>query len=269
MTARSATSGYRFPMPLMIVILVTALLSSCIPQKNLLLMQYDNLIDSTYATTFMGRAFTDSVYRLQPNDYVYISVLSVEKPITQIVEPLAGVNYLNNENQALVGYHVYDDGTIFFPYIGPIRISGLTIREARDTLRSQISKLVGRCRVEIFLINNTIFMLGEFNKQGVYNMTRNKLGIYEAITLASGLTDYAKRSAIKVLRIENGVRKMYVVDVKSGDQIGKNMFFVYPNDVIYAEPMKAKSIGITPTFSLAILSTIVSFALLIATLLKQ
>jgi polysaccharide export outer membrane protein len=99
-------------------------------------------------------------------------------------------------------------------------------------------------------------------------MTRNKLGIYEAITLASGLTDYAKRDKIKVLRTENGVRKMYVVDVKSGGQIGKNMFYVYPNDVIYAEPMRAKSIGVTPTFSLAVLTTIVSFAILVTTLFK-
>jgi hypothetical protein len=46
------------------------------------------------------------------------------------------------------------------------------------------------------------------------------------------------------------------------------MFYVYPNDVIYAEPMKAKSIGITPTFSLAVLTTIVSFALLVTSLVK-
>jgi polysaccharide export outer membrane protein len=111
-------------------------------------------------------------------------------------------------------------------------------------------------------------MLGEFNKQGTYNMTRNKLGIYEAITLAGGLTDYAKRSKIKVLRTENGERKMYVIDVKSGNQVGKNMFYVYPNDVIYAEPMKAKALGVTPTFSLAVLTTIVSFAILVATLFK-
>jgi polysaccharide export outer membrane protein len=149
-----------------------------------------------------------------------------------------------------------------------IPVGGLTILQARDTVKTHVTKLVGRCRIEITLINNTIYMLGEFTKQGTYNMTRNKLGIYEAITLASGLTDYAKRDKIKVLRTENGVRKMYVVDVKNGGQIGKNMFYVYPNDVIYAEPMKAKSIGVTPTFSLAVLTTIVSFAILVTTLFK-
>jgi len=248
--------------------LIAGSMASCIPQKKMLLMQYDKLIDSTYATTFEGKQFEDTIYRIQPNDYLYINITAVEKPITQIVEPMAGINYLNEENQALMGYHVYNDGTIFFPYIGPIRLGGLCISQARDTMRVKVAKLVGRCRIEIALINNTIYMIGEFTKQGTYNMTRNKLGIYEAITLAGGLTDYAKRDRIKVLRYENGERKMYLVDVKSGKQVGKNMFFVYPNDVIYAEPMRAKSLGVTPTFSLAILTTFLSVAVLVATLFK-
>jgi polysaccharide export outer membrane protein len=264
----STDRGLRYYWLFFLISLSAGVLTSCIPQKKMLLMQYEKLIDSTYATTFDGTHFEDTIYRLQPNDYLYISITSVEKPITQFIEPVAGINYLNSENQALVGYHVYDDGKIYFPYIGMIPVGGLTILQARDTVKTHVTKLVGRCRIEITLINNTIYMLGEFTKQGTYNMTRNKLGIYEAITLASGLTDYAKRDKIKVLRTENGVRKMYVVDVKNGGQIGKNMFYVYPNDVIYAEPMKAKSIGVTPTFSLAVLTTIVSFAILVTTLFK-
>jgi polysaccharide export outer membrane protein len=234
----------------------------------MLLMQYDKLIDSTYAKTFTGKHFEDTVYRIQSNDYLYISITAVEKPITQFIEPMAGINYLNSENQALVGYHVYDDGTVYFPYVGLIRLGGLTLRQARDTVKANVVKIVGRCRIEITLINNTIYMLGEFIKQGTYNMTRNKLSIYEAISLAGGFTDYAKRNKIKVLRTENGVRKMYLVDTRSGNQIGKNMFYVYPNDIIYAEPMRAKGYGITPTFSLSLITTIITFAVLIVTLTK-
>ena len=254
---------------LQIICLISlGLLSSCIPQKNLLLMQYDKLIDSTYATTFKGKQFEDTIYRIQPNDYLYISITSVEKSITQFVEPVAGINYLNSENQALVGYHVYEDGTIYFPYLGIIRLGGLTLREARDTIRVHAGVIVARCRIEVTLINNTIYMLGEFTKQGTYNMTRNKLSIFEAISLAEGLTDYAKRGKIKVLRNEHGEKKMYVIDLRSGGLISKNMFYVYPNDIIYAEPMKAKSFGITPTFSLTVLMSLASLAVLVLTLTK-
>lgn len=243
-------------------------LYSCIPQKQLLLMQYDKLIDSTYASTFAGKQFEDTIYRIQPNDYLYISITSVEKPLTDFVAPVAGINYLNSENQALVGYHVYEDGTIYFPYLGIMKLGGLTLREARDTIKFHAGPIVSRCRVEVTLINNTLYMLGEFTKQGTYNMTRNKLSIFEAVSLAGGLTDYAKRGKIKVLRNEHGEKKMYVVDLRSGDLIGKNMFYVYPNDIIYAEPMKAKSFGITPTFSLTLLMSLASLAVLVLTLTK-
>lgn len=251
-----------------ICLITLGVLSSCIPQKNLLLMQYDKLIDSTYANAFNGKRFEDTIYRIQPNDYLYISITAVEKPLTQFVEPVAGINYLNSENQALVGYHVYEDGTIYFPYLGIIKMGGLTLRAARDTIKVHASPIVARCRVEVTLINNTIYMLGEFVKQGTYNMTRNKLSIFEAVTLAGGLTDFAKRGKIKVLRNEHGERKMYVIDLRSGQLISKNMFYVYPNDVIYAEPMKAKSFGITPTFSLTLLMSLASLAVLVLTLTK-
>jgi polysaccharide export outer membrane protein len=229
-------------------------------------MQYDKLIDSTYAKTFEGNQFEDTIYRILPNDYLYISVTSIEKSITQFIEPSAGINYLSGENQAQMGYHVYDDGTIYFPYIGEVRLGGLTVGQARDTMKIRLSEIVGRCRIDVILINNTVYMLGEFTKQGVFNMTRSKLSIYEAIALAGGLTDYAKRSKIKVLRTEFGEKKMYVIDLVSGNLIGKNMFYVYPNDMIYAEPMKAKSFGITPTFSLSLLSSLVTLAVIIRTL---
>ena len=252
------------------ILLITTLgfLTSCIPQKNLLLMQYDKLIDSTYATTFAGKHFEDTIYRIQPNDYLYISITSVEKPLTDFVAPVAGINYLNSENQALVGYHVYEDGTVYFPYMGIMKLGGLTLREARDTIKVHASSIVARCRVEVTLINNTIYLLGEFVRQGTFNMTRNKLSIFEAVALAGGLTDYAKRSKIKVLRNEHGEKKMYVVDLRSGNLIGINMFYVYPNDLIYAEPMKAKSFGITPTFSLTLLMSLASLAVLVLTLSK-
>jgi polysaccharide biosynthesis/export protein len=256
----------RFPQIIGLIALCS--LYSCIPQKQLLLMQYDKLIDSTYATTFAGKQFEDTIYRIQPNDYLYISITSFEKPLTDFVAPVAGINYLNSENQALVGYHVYEDGTIYFPYLGIIKLGGLTLREARDTIKVHAGPIVARCRVEVTLINNTIYMLGEFNKQGTYNMTRNKLSIFEAVSLAGGLTDYAKRGKVKVLRNEHGQKKMYVVDLRSGDLIGKNMFYVYPNDVVYAEPMKAKSFGITPTFSLTLLMSLASLAVLVLTLTK-
>lgn len=248
---------------IIVISLTLILLSSCIPQKRLVLMQYDDIIDSTYALTFEGTNYEDSIYRIQINDYLYINITSIEKKITNFFEPVTAVNYISGENQALTGYMVNPDGAIDFPYLGKIYLQGQTLEEATETIRRASSAVVGTARIDIKLINNTISVLGEVEKQGLYRITKSKIDIYEAITLASGFTDYAKRDKVKVLRTVNGERKLFMVNLNDGRLISKRMFFVYPNDVVYVEPMRAKAIGLTPTFSLSIITTLVTMVVLI------
>jgi len=250
----------------LIIIIIIASVSSCIPYKRVTLMQYDNLIDSTYALTFEGTELEDTIYRIQANDYLYINITSIDEEVTNIFQPNTAINYITGLNQALTGYYVNDDGTIDFPYIGKIYMKGQTVREAVETIKLATANYVDESKIEVKLINNTISVLGEVNKQGSYPITKTKLNIYEAITLAAGFTDYAKRNKVKVLRKVDGKNKLFLVDLNSGKLIGKNMFFVYPNDVIYVEPLRAKAIGVTPTFSLSIITTVITFYILISSL---
>lgn len=265
MNLSSRVTGFIKKKYSLVLIAALWLLASCAPQKKMMLMQYDQVNDSTYANTFEGKQFEDTIYHILPNDYLYISITSIDKQITQFLEPVAGINFINSENQALVGYHVTDEGNIFYPYVGNIKLGGLTIAAARDTMKARINDLVGLCRVDIILINNYVHMLGEFTKQGTLNMTRSKLSIYEAAALAGGLTDNANLKQIKVLRTEKGERKVYVIDLTSGNLIGKNMFYVFPNDVIYAEPMKVKPLEITPSFYISAISTLITLVLFVKT----
>jgi len=251
------------------IISIITIISSCIPQKKIILMQYDEMIDSTYALTFTGTEFEDTIYRIQPNDYLYINITSVEKEISTFFAPNTAINYITGTNQALTGYYVNDDGTIDFPYLGRVHLQGQTIREAVETLRTASKGFVKRARIEVKLINNTISVMGEVVKQGSYPITKTKLTIFEAITLAEGFTDYARRNRVKVQRNVDGKDKLYVVDMISGKLTGKRMFYVFPNDVIYVEPMKAKSIGLTPTFSLAILTSVATLLVLIITIVNN
>jgi len=250
------------------IVIVIVFIHSCIPQERLILMQYDDMIDSTYALTFDGTDFEDDEYRIQVNDYLFISIKAVEGGITDIFTSNAAIYQTSGKNQSLVGYYVNPDGTIDYPYIGRIYLEGQTLRESMETVKIASESLVGKAKVEVRLINNSISILGEVLKPSSYFITKTKISIYEAISLAQGFTPYAKRNKVKVLRTIGGERKLYLVDLNSGDQVGKNMFYVYPNDVVYVEPMRAKSIGLTPTFSLTVLTTVITFVVLISSLNK-
>jgi len=256
---------------LLFFIVFQFIFTACIPQEKLQLLQYKNINDSSYSNQFLGDPDILTEYLIQPNDYLYINIMTIEKELSDFLQPGAGMNYLNSGNQALIGYNVDNNGNIFFPYLGSIPVGGLTIQQVHDTIKASASQILGpRIRIEVKLINNTINIMGEVNKEGIYNMTKSKITIYEALTLSGGLTNFAKRQEIKVLRTTNGVKTLYQVDVTSGMLIENGMFYVYPNDVIYVDAMKAKSFGLTPTFSLTLISSLMSttltFLLLISTI---
>jgi polysaccharide export outer membrane protein len=254
---------------LWLAFLVTVFLSSCIPQNKILLMQYDQLNDSAYANKFLGEEHPLTEYIIQPNDYLYVNITTIEKPLSDFLAPGGGLNFLDASNQALLGYHVSDDSTILFPYLGLIKVAGLTVRQSADEVKIAASKILGeRLRVDVKLINNSVNIMGEVKSEGSFNMTKNKITIYEALTLAGGLTPYAKREYIKVFRKVGSENVVYLVDVLSGNLISGNMFYVFPNDQIYVDQMRAKSIGITPTFSLSVLMTLLTAYVLILSLTK-
>ncbi|MBK9291156.1 MAG: polysaccharide biosynthesis/export family protein [Bacteroidetes bacterium] len=243
---------------------------SCIPQKKLLLMQYDEINDSSYARRFAEDPNLLREYLIQPNDYLYVSVMAIEKELSQFMEPMGGINFLNQFNQALIGYYVDDEGYILFPYIGKIYVANMTVRQAQEQVRQAAQKILGeRIRIELKLINNYINVLGEVRKEGIYNMTKNRITIYEALTLAGGLTEHAKRNNIKVYRKVDGKPVVYQVDVTSGKLIGDRMFYVLPNDVIYVEPMRSKILGLGPTFSFQLISTLLSTTITVILLIQQ
>jgi len=254
----------------MLVIMSSLLFYSCIPQKKIILMQYDRLNDSVYANDFVPEVNPMVDYLIQPNDYLYISISTIEKSLSDFMQPLGGANFLDISNQALIGYHVGDDSTVLFPYLGNIKVAGMTVRDAHLKIKDAATLILGdRVRVDVKLINNVINVMGEVKNEGMHNMTKNKITIFEAITLAGGLTDFAKRNKVKVFRVNKGVKEVFMVDLTSGKTISDNMFYVFPNDIIYVEPMRAKSFGLTPTFSLSVLTTLLSAYLLIVTVSRQ
>jgi polysaccharide export outer membrane protein len=251
-----------------LVLVSNLLLISCIPQSKLNLLQTQEVNDSSFVNDFVHDTGFLKEYLIQPNDYLYVNIRTIEKELSSFLEPGSGMNFINSENQSLLGYNVNNEGFIYFPYLGDIKLAGLTMMQAHDAIKASATKILGdRVRIDVKLINNTINVLGEVNKEGQYNMTKGKITIVEALTIAGGLTNYAKRQQIKVFRKINGKEMVYLVDITSGNLV-KNMFYVYPNDMIYVEAMRAKAFGLTPTFSITMISTMLTTVVAIMVLFR-
>jgi len=162
-------------------------IASCIPQKKLLVLQEKEHGEDWDPEVFVDKSGLDGTYRIQTNDYLFIYITSVEGTNTDFFNmPIATNAGYTENNQMLVGYFVSDTGYIHFPFMGDIYVLGKTLDEAREILEKEVRKYVGEANVNVKLMNNTVSVMGEVNFQGTYRITKAKLTVIEALTLAGG-----------------------------------------------------------------------------------
>jgi polysaccharide export outer membrane protein len=58
----------------------------------------------------------------------------------------------------------------------------------------------------------------------------------EVIALAGGIAERGKSEKVKLMRVENGIRKVYTMDLSSIDGLKYADLIVQANDYIYVEP---------------------------------
>jgi len=102
---------------------------------------------------------------------------------------------------------VRPDGMISMPLIKDVRVAGMTPAEAEKIITELLSKQIRAADVTVIVsgINSkkVFFVGGGVKKEGPIAYTY-RMTIMQGISEAGGLTDYAKRKKIYVLRNENG-----------------------------------------------------------------
>jgi polysaccharide export outer membrane protein len=173
-------------------------------------------------------------------------------------------------------YIIDKDGYIIFPVVGKIMAAGQTRSELQEKIKNEIyPRYIKEVPViNVRLKNFKIAVLGEVNRPGSFIVTDEQCTIFDALAMAGDLTIYGKRDNVKVLREgENGKKDVILIDLQNVELLYRaDQYYLKQNDVIYVEPNKAKAraagIGSAETFSLSIVSTMISIATLLITILR-
>lgn len=234
---------------------LVALCASCIPQRSIVLLQDK---DNDGQTTFAAVENITNQYILQPNDYLYINVSLSDPKLALPFNPIQTMpqNGSSAQNYRYFNYMINDSMQINFPITGPIDLSGCTLQMAHERISQAISKkYLKGFYLTVKLASNSFSVLGEVNRQGLYTMERDQITIFEALAQAGGFSSYAKRKEVKLLRKgADGVITEHVLDLTNDAIVNSNLYYVYPNDVIYVRPVPAKMLGFGETFSTSIIS---------------
>lgn len=132
------------------------------------------------------------------------------------------------------GHLVDSEGRIFFPYVGEVRVEGLTLAEIRDEISKRLSRYIKNPQLDVRVAafrSKKINVSGEVNTPGVVPVTDVPLTLVEALTLVGGETDTAALQRVQVVR--DGVARRFDVRalLEQGD-LSQNML-LEDGDVVY------------------------------------
>lgn len=183
----------------------------------------------------------------------------------RIVNEMAGVNK-DAIAKAEIEYVVRPDGTADLPILGATVVSGLTVRQCEDTLAQLFAAKNGYNQpfVQVKLTNQRVIVFpGNGSAAKVIPLQNNNTTLMEAIALAGGIAERGKANKVKIMRIENGQRTMYVIDLSTIEGLKFADMIVQANDYIYIEPKE--QVGQETVKVVAPIISIITSALVIIT----
>ncbi|GAC1419506.1 MAG: polysaccharide biosynthesis/export family protein [Flavisolibacter sp.] len=211
------------------------ILTSCFSQKKATYNYLEEIRDTS---------FKKSVYMTEPiiqkNDILSIQVYSAstDSRVDQLFN--TPISSASQSNTSLQGTLVDQRGNIEYPRLGTIHVEGLTKSQLADTMKARIGNQLERPTVIIRFLNFRITVLGEVGSPGVLTIPSERLTIIEAIGMAGGVTEYGKIKEIKVLRENNGIRQLGVLNLTSKDIFSSPYYQLQQNDVILVDKTNYK-----------------------------
>lgn len=155
-----------------------------------------------------------------------------------------GVRVWNQESMSTQRARVRDDGKVSLPFLQDVEAAGMTLGELSARLGVKLKTYVVNPVVTVTLEERRplrVSVLGEVARAGTYELQQGS-GVLEALAAAGGLTQWAKRSGIYVLRYgywadgyPDPGRIRFRYERLAGGAAPAALFRLQPGDVVVVE----------------------------------
>lgn len=262
---------------LFIFIFSVLLLSGCSSYKKVPYLQDEHVMKNIQESRPMHDV------KIMPKDLLTITVNTADPEVEvadffnlTIQSSFNSARSSLSQQPTLQQYLVSNEGTIDFPVLGNLHVSGLTKGEVEDLIREKLGVYLQNPIVTVRMANYKISVLGEVTRPGIFTVNYEKINIFEALSLAGDLTIWGMRDNVKLIREDAlGNSEVISLNLNKTDIVNSPYYYLQQNDVLYVTPnkSKAKNSGIGQSTSLwfSAAGTLISIANIIATfiLLKE
>jgi len=225
--------------------------------------------------TKLNNAKYDAI--IKPKDQLSITVVSSEPTASSrynLIMPQIDSRMGNIQSQpAIQSYLVDSEGTINFPTLGVLKVSGMNTEELELFIGNKLKPYFSEEMPVITarILNYTVNVLGEVLRPGKFESSNGRMTIFEGLAMAGDMTIFGRRDNVKVLREKaNGERIIYSVNLNNNKLFESPAFYLEQNDVVYVEPNQTKAnssrYGAAENFRMTTISVLISLATLGATI---
>lgn len=234
---------------------------SCISMKKLTYLNYSGKpVNNIISASNINLSVTPADYRVLPYDNLFIRVITPDPQWSELFNTtsVGAGGAMTEESASLVGYPVDSDGNIEIPFVGKVQVVSKSLSEIKFKLDSVFKNYVSEAAITVRLVNNYISVLGEVNVPGRYRLTKNSMNVFEALSLAGDMSPYSNRKRLQLIRPTANGQVVKEFSLTDRNILSSELYFVMPNDIIYALPMKGKSFQINSPVWTLLLTTVTS-----------
>ncbi|MFM7596355.1 MAG: polysaccharide biosynthesis/export family protein [Flavobacteriales bacterium] len=123
-------------------------------------------------------------------------------------------------------------GVIKLPLIGELTVKNLTTDQLADTLSLALAKTIQAPYTEVSITNQRIMLFNGKGAGQVIPLTNESMTLMEVLALGGGVKDEGKSNQIRMIRLENGVRKIYEFDLSELNHLKNADVTVQHRDIV-------------------------------------
>lgn len=265
----------KYVLPLLMIVAIV-LFDSCTSSKNVAYFQ-----NADEVSLAQSKGLYDA--QIRPKDILSITVSTTDpmaaRPFNLVVMgSLKESGSIGNGGAGVLqSYLVDNEGSINFPIVGRLKVSGMTKTECENMIVSKIKPYMAEKEnpiVTVKMASYKVTVIGEVKGPGTFPVAQEKINVLEAIAQAGDLTIYGKRDNVMLIR-ENfdGQKEIHRLNLNDANLFNSPYYYLQQNDVIYVEPNRVKakdsSIAQSTTIWFSFIGIVTSVASLLVNILKD